>query len=399
MNKTASSVSRMAAAIRSRQGILGTAIFSLFLVASVMVNQTVQALNLAAGNYGYYGGTYGYNTNDTSSDAPPAEPGTISATASNASADLSWSAPTLTTLGTAISTGSGSIASYNVYYNTSSISTCAAGTGGSSTSSTSTTKTISNLTSGTTYYVVVCAVDNNQNEGSPRPGSFVTTSASGGAGGGGGSGASIFSSPATTTTTTPSGTIVSRTVTAISVVGDAAQLVSALGLTRDTAAEASALVKVNTSLAELKVSGVTAEQKTALSNFVAYGISSATIALGSGERLALVRDQLETLGKVSMNALEQLATGKKPTERNLTKEKQQVAACLAAFSKKMGRKPNFKATNEDLGWNTCQYRIRFTRDLVKERTGISEFRKFMKRLPKSPSDWAIVRMYGYQLSK
>lgn len=383
---------------RSWQSGMGIGVFILFLLASVMTQQTVLALNQAAGNYGYYGGTYGYNTTDTSSDAAPAASGTITAAVSNTSMELAWSAPTLTATGTAIATGSGSIASYNIYYNTSSITTCAAGSSGSSTTSTSATKTITGLTSGTTYYVVVCAVDNNQNEGNPKTGTFTTSSSAGSSGGGSGGGAagSIFSSPATTTTTTPTGSITSTTVTSISVIADATALTAALGLTRNITAEAANATKVAASAKEFKVT-LTAEEKIIVTNFVTYGVSSATIALGSGERLALVRDQLETLGRLSVTALEQLASGQKPTDRNLAKEQAQVSLALKVFVKLTGHRPNFKNVSEDLAWNTLMYRIRFPRDLNKEKMGILKFKAVEKRNPRTPFDWAEVRAWGYQL--
>jgi len=43
------------------------------------------------------------------------------------------------------------------------------------------------------------------------------------------------------------------------------------------------------------------------------------------------------------------------------------------------------------------YRIRFTRDLNKERAGIGDFQGLYNRLPKSPFDWSMVRALGYAL--
>ncbi len=381
------------------QAWIGVGVLTLFIISSVIINNGVFAANQALFSYGYYGGTYGYKTTTTSSDATPNSSGTITAAVSNTSADLTWSAPTTTTLATLIANGGGSISSYNIYYNTSSISTCASGSGGSSTTSTTAAVTISGLTSGTAYNVVVCAVDNNNNEGNPKTGSFTTASAagsSGGGAGGGSAGTSIFSSPSSTTTSTSKGSTTSTTVTSVSVVSDADALVSALGLTRNTAAEATNAKKVASSVAQFKAT-LTAEQKVIATNFVTYGTSSATIALGSGERLALVRDQLETLGRLSLTALEQLSTGQKPTERNLVKEKSQVALALKVFIKLTGHKPDFKKSNEDLAWNTLQYRIRFPRNLNKEKTGILKFKAVEKRNPATPFDWSEVRAWGYQL--
>src|SRR3989338_6820195 len=62
---------------RRIQAVTGLLSVLVFVVASLAVNQTVLALNLAAGNYGYRSGTYGYNASDTSSDFVPSAPGSF----------------------------------------------------------------------------------------------------------------------------------------------------------------------------------------------------------------------------------------------------------------------------------------------------------------------------------
>ncbi|MBI4281321.1 Ig-like domain-containing protein [Candidatus Uhrbacteria bacterium] len=138
-----------------------------------------------------------------------------------------------------------------------------------------------------------------------------------------------------------------------------------------------------------------------LTSFVTNGTSEAAKKLGSGERLAVVRDILETLGRASLTAIEQISAGEKPTDRNLTKEQAQVNKALPLFKKMLGvsRAPNFKNANEDLAWNTLMYRIRFDRDLAKEQKGIVRFKKVIGKNPSSPLDWAAVRAYGYKLAK
>ncbi len=73
-----------------------------------------------------------------------------------------------------------------------------------------------------------------------------------------------------------------------------------------------------------------------------YGVSPVTISLGYGERLALIRDQLQTLGRISIPALEQLANGQKPTERNLAKEQASAQDVLFAFQSITGHDPNLR---------------------------------------------------------
>lgn len=380
------------------QGGVGIMIFILFIFSSVIVNRTVQALNQTAGNYGYYGGTYGYNASTTSSDAVPAAPTSLSSSVTTTTSSLSWTAPTLTTTGTAISTGSGSISSYQLHYSTSSLSSCS---GGTSSTPTSASTSLSGLTASTTYYVAVCAVDNNSNASSALTGSFATSAVGGGGGTSGGISSGAITTPTPTALpTTPTVPTVPATTTVLSptVAADGAQLAAQQGLTRDTAAEGQNQTKVQQSVTEFKVT-LSATDVTIASNFITYGISTATKNLGSGERLALVRDQLETLGKVSLTALEQLANGQKPTERSLNKEQAQLGKVLQAFEKLLGRRPNFKIASEDLAWNTMMYRVRFKRDLNKERGGITKFRAVFKRTPTSPLDWASVRAWGYALSK
>ena len=137
--------------------------------------------------------------------------------------------------------------------------------------------------------------------------------------------------------------------------------------------------------------------RVSLTQFVMCGTTVATVNLGAGERLALVRDQLETLGRVSITALEQLASGQKPTDRNLAKERARVGNVLSSFKKLIGHAPNFKNPNEDLAWNTMMYRVRFDRNLSREQEGILKFKATFKRSPEAPTEWAAVRAYGYAL--
>lgn len=219
-----------------------------------------------------------------------------------------------------------------------------------------------------------------------------------GGGGGGGSGTGTYTPPTTdsgTTPTVPSNTS-SSTPASSAVTGDANQLTQQLGVARDTTAETTNGAKVSLSATEFKVT-LDATSKTIATNFVTYGISTATMNLGSGERLALIRDQLETLGRISLTALEELANGQKPTDRNLPKEVAQAGKVLNYFKLLTGHNPNFKDAKEDLAWNTMMYRVRFDRDLVKEKAGIVKFKATFARTPKTPLEWATVRAYGYSL--
>lgn len=211
------------------------------------------------------------------------------------------------------------------------------------------------------------------------------------------------------TNTTPTASDGAPLVTPSVAATDAASLVDDLAakgihVTRDATAERANMTKVAGSASEFSLAPSTTVQSTA-ANFVTYGTSTTTVQLGSGERLAVVRDLFDTLGSTVQSddtklllAAEQISSGQKPTVRNLAKERMQVNAILPAFRKLTGRNaPNFQDAKDDLAWNTMLYRVRFKRDLVKERTGITKFKTTFKKTPKTPSDWAIVRAWAYAL--
>jgi hypothetical protein len=135
--------------------------------------------------------------------------------------------------------------------------------------------------------------------------------------------------------------------------------------------------------------------------FVTYGIDDSTEDLGTGERRAVLRDFLQTTGYSNVNweDIVRLTNGEKPVTRNLAKEQAQVARALKTFEAIYGHKPNFQNAEEDLVWNTLMYRIRFTRDLAKEKLGIAEFNRVFGRSPSDPYDWAAVRAFAYVVLK
>jgi len=142
---------------------------------------------------------------------------------------------------------------------------------------------------------------------------------------------------------------------------------------------------------------LTTAQQNLLASFIDNGTSPATIALGSGERRALVRDALETMqrGSITIDDLNRMANGQIPLGRNLTVERQRVVNVRATFRAIYKHDPNFQNPEENLAWNTLMYRIRFPRDLVAERRGIVFFRALYHRTPATPSAWAAVRVLGY----
>lgn len=175
-------------------------------------------------------------------------------------------------------------------------------------------------------------------------------------------------------------------------------LVNNLGVPRLMSEEAKWEPLIQSDAIAFKV-GLTATESTAITNFVTYGASAETKSLGAGERRALVRDYFETVGRadVNWNDIQRMTTGQKPLVRNLPNEQANVAAALAVYVKFVGHAPNFSIPKEDLAWNTLMYRIRFPRDLNKERAGITKFQSLFKRVPSSPLDWSAVRAWAYAL--
>lgn len=401
---------------KSWQSSIGIAIFTLFVLSSIVVNESVQALNQAAGNYGYYAGTYGYNASVASSTALPNVPTSLSSSVTTGAITFSWTAPTMSTDGQSLDNLSG----YYYQTGTSAVSTsCGASSNStvdctsSDTATSSASVSISGLACGTTRYIAVRAYDARLNLSSTALTGSATTSTCGTtattSSGGGIPTGPTFPTASTTTTTVPVVSVpivttVTTTVT-VNVAKDAATLAQAVGAVRNTVSETQNTAKVNSSAVEFKVA-LGAEVKAVAANFVTYGTTNAAVkALGSGERLAVVRDLLQTLGTVVANdsaklllAAEQISSGQKPTVRNLSKEVAQAGLARDMFRKLTGKAaPDFKNAKEDLAWNTMLYRIRFARDLNKERAGIAKYKAVFGKNPKTPLEWATVRAYGYAL--
>jgi protocatechuate 3,4-dioxygenase beta subunit len=255
----------------------------------------------------------------------------------------------------------------------------------------------------------------------------ATGSNNGGGGGGGGSTTPVTTTPTTTTLTTPTTTTPTTPTTSatpstsatesapaassttqapvstsvlIKNPSDVAIVLSQLGLTRNTTDEGKYRPLLKSDAKAFSVT-LDAAQENAVTNFVAYGISQTTVKLGSGERRAVLRDYFDTVGRsdVKFADVERIAKGEKPIYRNLKKEQTQVSEAIKRFEKIQGHRPDFKDAKDDLLWNTLMYRIRFARDLTKEKKGISEFKAKFKRTPSSPMDWAAVRGMAYVVNK
>lgn len=177
---------------------------------------------------------------------------------------------------------------------------------------------------------------------------------------------------------------------------DVLSLVEATNGSRDFTREAQNQTLLRKDAREFHTPMTDADSLT-LANFVTYGISERTRSLGAGERRALVRDALQTMGTSHLNAadLERMARGIIPEFRNISRERQQLPRVRSTFHAIYGHDPNFQNSQENLAWNTLMYRMRFPRDLAAERQGILSFRSMFHRDPVDPFQWATVRVMGY----
>ncbi len=172
--------------------------------------------------------------------------------------------------------------------------------------------------------------------------------------------------------------------------------VAVYGKTCVTTSAANTLKQVYADAKEFRLT-LTADQASAIRNFILCGISDATYKLGQSERRAVMRDYMETVHRpnVVWTDVERLATGQIPFMRNAALEHASVNKILPIFRKIFGHDPNFKIAKENLAWNTLMYRIRFMRDMTKETKGVKAFSALYKRNPQSPLDWSVVRFLGY----
>ncbi len=390
------------------QSGIGITIVAVFALSSMIVSQSVQALNQLAGNYGYYNGAYGYNASTTSSDDIPRAPTALVCNDTVPTVACTWTAPTLTVKGTAIATGGGSVASYNIGISTTSISSCSSGT---TFTSTSASKTFTDKSAGTTHFVAICAVDNNGNAGVPLTGSFTTSSSgsSSSSSSGGGTSGGVSSGqltapaatkpPASVTAPTPAPSVadIKQLLSEAKVVSNVQGLLNALGiLTRNQASETAQQKKIAQILGKI-TDAATAQT---LINFVTYG-TPATVSLGSGERLGVLNSYKAAFGRVPSTEAElsdalKIATGRWPSEKS---EKAETKAA-AAFKVIYKRVANMTQANDNAAVTVMAYGLRpALRNTNSEKAAVAIFRAIFKKAPTLATDWDLVRAISYSGAK
>lgn len=324
----------------------------------------------------------------------PTTPAGLAATASGASAvNLSW-------------TQVAGADSYDIYRSTTEGGTYAR-LGSEPTVSSGNTVTYSDTTisSGSTYYYKISALDGSAESAASTAVSVSVSASNAGGGGGGYSNYIAPTIPSTAATAT-----VRAVPSPVPVPAPNVTFLDGLSSVQPSAPLEVAQTPVSTAVlpaspqtvtvtkGDAKAFGanLTAEDAARVASFIENGSSKETVALGSGERRALLRDAYDTLGKAPSNAdLERLARGEIAKARNMDKERAQLPRVRSTFRTIYGRDPNFKNAEENLAWNTLMYRIRFPRDLKEEKQGIVAFRQTFRKVPTDPFQWAVVRVLGY----
>lgn len=210
------------------QGGIGILVMVVFVLSSVLFNGTVQAVNLVAGNYGYYNNSYGYQIT-TSSDYVPAAVSDLAASSGNGKVTLTWTAVTSTTGGSSLDNFDTTTNGYKIFYATSSGSAnSTSGTAWTSTNDSAlltqatTTTQVTGLTNGTTYYFAIYSHDTNTNNSLISNVASATPASVGGAVTGGGAPAQTISGTETplVTVTPGAGTGLPGTTLVTTIIGN-----------------------------------------------------------------------------------------------------------------------------------------------------------------------------------
>lgn len=174
-----------------------------------------------------------------------------------------------------------------------------------------------------------------------------------------------------------------------------AQVLAAVGAMQDAKAEAASQAKYTNSLvAGLK--DVTAETKSAITNFITYGTLT-TLKLGAGERAGVINSYKAAFGKVPSTEAEwsdaiKIGNGRWPTARSAATE----AKAALEFKKVYKRTPNMQQVNDNAAVTVISYGLRpGNRNLNSEKAAIKSFKAIYGHNPVSALAWDIVRAIAY----
>jgi len=176
--------------------------------------------------------------------------------------------------------------------------------------------------------------------------------------------------------------------------GDINQVVAEMGVRRNLAAE----INYNETIVEKIVvgSGITAEVRNIITNFVSYGTKSTKI-LGAGERAGVVNSFQAAFGKLpttveDWNDVMKIANGRWPNQRN----KQTETNATQAFRKVYLREPDKTDPYDDAAVTIIAYGLRpADRNLDSEKTAIKFFKAIYGYNPFTATAWDIIRAIAY----
>ena len=177
--------------------------------------------------------------------------------------------------------------------------------------------------------------------------------------------------------------------------GDVNLVIANAGAKRDLAKEADGANKYTQPLTK-GISGLTAENKNAITNFIVYGTNSTQI-LGAGERAGVVNSYKSAFGKLPATQSEwedviKIANGRWPSETNPTAEEK----AKIEFRKVYKKDPDMNNPNDNAAVTVIAYGLRPSdRNLDSEKAGIKTFKHIYGYNPISAIDWDIVRAIAY----
>ncbi len=177
------------------------------------------------------------------------------------------------------------------------------------------------------------------------------------------------------------------------------QVLAAVGAMRDAKAEAVSQAKYTNSLvAGLK--NITAEMKSAITNFVNYGTPT-TKVLGAGERAGVISSYKAAFGKVPASESEwsdviKIGNGRWPSQTNSAAE----TRATTNFKKIYLRNPNRSNAHDDAAVVVMAYGLRpSARNLSSEKAAIKSFKAIYGFAPTSATNWDAVRAISYSGAK
>ncbi|MBU4347752.1 hypothetical protein KKF23_04375, partial [Patescibacteria group bacterium] len=181
--------------------------------------------------------------------------------------------------------------------------------------------------------------------------------------------------------------------------GDVNSVIANAGAKRDLAKETDGANKYTKSLIK-GISGLTAENKNAITNFIVYGTNSTQI-LGAGERAGVINSYKSAFGKLPTTQSEwedviKIANGRWPSEKNQETEEK----AKQKFKKVYKRDPDMNNPNDNAAVTVIAYGLRpDSRNLNSEKIAIKTFKAIYGYNPSSAVDWDIVRAIAYSGAK